>query len=145
MGSEKVSQNKELLQSQGITHIINCSGSEMANCFPNSFSYMTLNIQDNPTEDISTYFIQVAQFVESALSQSGKVLVHCMKGVSRSAAVVISYLMYKGGLSFQDALLHVKRCRPVCEPNLGFSVCLLEWERTCRNFHAQMKNAKLIS
>lgn len=50
---------------------------------------------------------------------SGKVLVHCHVGVSRSATLVLAYLMLKQNLSLVEAICAVKDNRGVI-PNRGF-------------------------
>lgn len=52
--------------------------------------------------------------------QEGVALVHCNAGVSRSAAIVIGYLMSREGLAFNAALALVKAARPAIRPNPGF-------------------------
>jgi hypothetical protein len=50
-------------------------------------------------------------------------LVHCQKGMSRSATIVLSYLMLANrGLSLMKALHYVKDRRPVVSPNQGGQV-----------------------
>ena len=49
-----------------------------------------------------------------------RVLVHCRAGVSRSATLVIAYLMKRHGMSLDDALAHVRAKRPRIAPNEGF-------------------------
>lgn len=41
-------------------------------------------------------------------------------GKSRSAAIVIAYLMYKYGVSPAEGLTQLRQGREVCGPNLGF-------------------------
>lgn len=60
---------------------------------------------------------------------TGGVLVHCQAGVSRSASVVIGYLMWKEQISYQEAYAAVKRCRPIIWPNDGFICQLQEFEQ----------------
>ncbi|GBG81190.1 hypothetical protein CBR_g31863 [Chara braunii] len=48
------------------------------------------------------------------------VLVHCFAGVSRSASVVVAYLMKKEKLSFKEAFLSLKKVHPHACPNQGF-------------------------
>lgn len=50
---------------------------------------------------------------------SGKVLVHCQVGVSRSATLVLAYLMLKQNLTLVEAVCAVKDKRGVI-PNRGF-------------------------
>jgi protein-tyrosine phosphatase len=52
--------------------------------------------------------------------KKGAVLVHCAAGVSRSASVVIYYIMRHFRWSFAKALAHVKAKRSVICPNDGF-------------------------
>lgn len=50
----------------------------------------------------------------------GSVLVHCAAGVSRSASIVIAYLMRNNGMNYTEAYALVKNKRFVICPNHGF-------------------------
>ena len=47
-------------------------------------------------------------------------LVHCGAGVSRSATVVIAYLMVKEQIGVEEAMAKVKAKRKCVDPNSGF-------------------------
>ena len=49
----------------------------------------------------------------------GKVLVHCGEGISRSATIVLAYLMIKCGFTAQESVKQVRRYRSIL-PNVGF-------------------------
>lgn len=53
------------------------------------------------------------------ISLLGKVLVHCHVGVSRSATLVLAYLMLKQKLTLVEAVCAIKDNRGVI-PNRGF-------------------------
>ena len=57
------------------------------------------------------------------------VLVHCYAGVSRSASVVIAYLMNQHGMSLKDAYQYVKNKRYFIKPNEGFRKQLVQFQR----------------
>merc|ERR1712045_1042313 len=52
----------------------------------------------------------------------------CNDGMSRSASLVIAYLMQKYGLDFKAALNHVQTRRFCVQPNDGFEQQLREFE-----------------
>ena len=54
------------------------------------------------------------------------------QGVSRSAAVVIAYLIYTHNMSYDSAFDLVRRKRACIKPNSGFVRCLQDWEKQWR-------------
>lgn len=63
--------------------------------------------------------------------QDGVVLVHCNAGVSRSASVVIGFLMCQEKMSFDEAFSAVKAARPYIQPNPGFMNQLKKYNPWC--------------
>lgn len=95
---------------QGITHIICVRQNIEAHYIrPQihdvSITYLTLDIADMVTENIIQFFPQVKQFIDEALQNNGKVLVHGNTGISRSATLVLAYIMEKYGLSCRYLVL----------------------------------------
>lgn len=127
LGAELAARDGAKLALEGVTHVINCAGIICANHHPASFTYLKLNLQDTAREDISAAFYDSLDFMHSALSSGGTVFVHCQHGVSRSATIVIAYLMWRDGLSYDDALDLVRLARPTINPNIGFACALLQW------------------
>ena len=54
---------------------------------------------------------------------------HCFAGVSRSATIVIAYLMQELGMSLVDAMQHVRKQRYFINPNDGFRRQLQAFQR----------------
>ena len=54
---------------------------------------MSIKAGDMPGYNLSQHFEETWQFIEEAREVKSKVLVHCVAGVSRSATIVIAYLM----------------------------------------------------
>jgi len=74
-----------------------------------------------------------ANFVKKALSKRrGCCVVHCAAGISRSATLVLGYLVLHGNQSLRDAFALLYRCRPCIWPNEGFMAALIELEREAR-------------
>ncbi len=56
-------------------------------------TYKRLTAKDDADEDIARHFEEAHDFITQALDTPSSVLVHCRAGISRSASIVISYLM----------------------------------------------------
>jgi protein-tyrosine phosphatase len=69
-----------------------------------------VNVEDEDEEPIHLYFKSSFDFIENALTESpeNKVLVHCAFGVSRSATIIVMFLMKHYRLEFEDAMEHVQ-------------------------------------
>lgn len=60
--------------------------------------------------------------------RGGRTLVHCVAGVSRSAAMVLGYLVKHRAMSLADAFALLRAARPAVRPNSGFFRQLIDWE-----------------
>jgi Leucine-rich repeat (LRR) protein len=115
LGGSCQAQNRRGLKTLGITHIINAAYVTPDQYFPEEFAYLILNWEDHVKQPILNDLPKCFEFIEKS-TQKGKVFVHCQAGVSRSASVVIAWLMYKRQLNFEEALTIVRRARPLVEP-----------------------------
>lgn len=77
---------------------------------------------------IETCFEDAFKLIDDALVQEKNVLIHCSRGISRSASVLIAYYMNKG-YSLSDAWRLVEEKRKIIEPNLGFMLKLQAYEQ----------------
>ncbi|XP_068968629.1 dual specificity protein phosphatase MPK-4 isoform X2 [Bombus flavifrons] len=105
-----------------------------------------IQVTDMPREDLLTHFEDSYEFIDHSLQQDEKILVHCYFGISRSATIVIAYLMKKYKKSFYDAFEAVKEKRRFVGPNAGFLAQLKLYEEMgfgVDNTNVQFKMYKL--
>jgi protein-tyrosine phosphatase len=73
---------------------------------------------------VSSYNMPIIElayhFINHAVEQGEKVLVHCMAGRSRSVSVVMYYLMRKHNIDSKEAYLLIRAKRQQASPNSAF-------------------------
>lgn len=126
ISSYQVAGDEEALNASNITHIVNTAADVCDNCFPEKFQYLTYYLKDANSEDITVLLYKTMEWIHEAINKGGRVLVHCREGVSRSATIVIAYLMWRFSLSFEAAHERIRQNRPICNPNTGFTCQLLQ-------------------
>jgi protein-tyrosine phosphatase len=87
--------------------------------YPELFRYMHINIQDRSDQYVATHFQQAHEFIDNAIANGGAALVHCEQGRSRSATIVISYLIARCNYTVEAAYNYSKSIRPIVAPNIG--------------------------
>ena len=119
-------KNRAKLREAGITHILVCA-QELPRAFASDSSlvYQQLPLADNPGQVIP--LDEALAFIDSCAAANGRCLVHCAAGGSRSASVVIAWVMRARRVGYDDALKAVRERRWV-EPNLGFETQLRAWQ-----------------
>ena len=122
-----IAENKEFIEKQNIKHVIDVSGCE--NSLEGYFEerhieYVSIYVLDTKTCNISEHFDRTFTIIKKALEKNESVLVHCNAGVSRSATIVIAYLMTYRRMDFKKAYNHVKKRRACINPNAGFTYFL---------------------
>lgn len=118
-----------LLASLGVTCVINCA-SELPNTpVPENVAYLRVPLVDHPSAALHQHLDTVADAIEEVRLQGGRTLVHCVAGVSRSAALVLGYLVKHRATPLADAFALVRAARPCVRPNSGFFRQLIDWEQ----------------
>uniref|UniRef100_A0A667WZM1 Dual specificity protein phosphatase n=1 Tax=Myripristis murdjan TaxID=586833 RepID=A0A667WZM1_9TELE len=138
IGDQQSAENQADLSRHRITHILNAAHSKRrgvpAIYEGMNITYMGIEAHDSCEFDMSVNFQAAADFIHRALSGGGKVLVHCHVGVSRSATLVLAYLMLKQKLTLVEAICAVKDNRGVI-PNRGFLRQLIRLDGELFGFH----------
>ncbi|KAH9520257.1 dual specificity phosphatase 19 [Bulinus truncatus] len=123
MGSQDVAHDLDTLRLHGVTHILNVA-SGIENLFPDLFTYLSLEFRDLPEFPIIQGFQKAINFIDDARKANGCVLVHCNAGISRSAAVVMAYLIKTERMTVNEAFSFLRSKRPAICPNPGFMIQL---------------------
>lgn len=69
----------------------------------------------------------LTEIIQNAITSGKKVLVHCQCGVSRSASLIVAYIMKYHEMSLNDAYSHLKHIAKDISPNMGLIFQLMEW------------------
>ena len=116
LGNEDTARDKNILKELNISNILICAeGCEPF--FSNEFKYKILYLDDDIEEDLLSWLKEGFDFIDSS---KDNVYIHCVMGISRSASVVIAYMMYKNKMKYDDAYDYVFNKRKVISPNSGF-------------------------
>jgi protein-tyrosine phosphatase len=95
LGNREDARDLLKLREAGVTHVVNCAY-ELPNYHEGSLEYLALKLHD-PDPRMIHCFDQAWAFIDAARKANGGVLVHCFAAVSRSPAIVLSYLCHLGG------------------------------------------------
>ncbi|KAL5564852.1 hypothetical protein UlMin_028016 [Ulmus minor] len=120
------------LQNLKITHILCLCSNEIGQSdsqYPDLFEYKNFSISDNEDANISSIFDEASSFIDYVEKIGGKVLVHCFEGRSRSATVVLAYLMLRKNFTLLEAWNTLKRVHRRAQPNDGFAKVLLNLDK----------------
>lgn len=87
---------------------------EITNYYPDEFVYHKFRIYDDNKENINSYLDDAYQTIIKYQSKCKKnIFIHCFMGASRSASIMIYYLMKKHKMKLEDALTFLKTKRDI--------------------------------
>jgi protein-tyrosine phosphatase len=156
LGSQADAQQRVQMEKLGITHIINATA-DLENNFESQnieitdeatgrivkqplFRYLRLPMNDTHDQPLLEQLNKAFEFIDNALAGEtlaglntvlgtpGKVLIHCQMGISRSASIVVAYIMRSFHCDLYNALAMVKSRRTQILPNPQFVKELANFE-----------------
>uniref|UniRef100_A0A1I8F013 Dual specificity phosphatase n=2 Tax=Wuchereria bancrofti TaxID=6293 RepID=A0A1I8F013_WUCBA len=86
-------------------------------------------LEDTPQASIYPLLDQQTDQIEAVIASGGNVLVHCVAGISRSAAICLAFLTKFRCKSLRQAYQLMAQKRPVVKPNIGFWRQLIAYEQ----------------
>ena len=123
------------LKQMGVRRVVNmCGEPRMAPPLPlyraEGIACGHFGIVDQPGQEILEVLGQAVAFLQAGADARALdwTLVHCEYGVSRSASVVLAFLMASEGISLKLAYDSVRAARPKILPNPGFWRALVVYE-----------------
>ena len=121
IGSLSSAKNIEELARLGITYVLTVariSGVEFE--YAENIRHLKIQIEDHPASNILSVSEECFGFIDAAVNNNSKILVHCASGISRSVTICTMYIMKRYALSAKVALAIIRECRPLANPNIGF-------------------------
>lgn len=91
-------------------------------------AHMIIELEDDASGDLLGVLDDGIAFIDEARTQGGKVLVHCLQGISRSGAVLVAYIMKTLCLRYDAALELARKDRSIIDISPGFAAQLGMWE-----------------
>ena len=79
-------------------------------------------------------FDKIISLIDKCDKEGKNILILCAKGISRSATIMIAYVMFRDNKNHNDAYNFVKSKRSVIEPNIGFCFQLETFNTQIHNF-----------
>ncbi|CAF4557985.1 unnamed protein product [Didymodactylos carnosus] len=128
LGTGHQATNWKVVRDLKLTHIVNISVEHQC-LFNDKIKYLHLELEDKEDVLLKDRFNESTRFIETAVeNSSGRILIHCNLGISRSCTVTLAYLMKTYNATLVEAFKYLRHKRPIVCPNLGFLSQLLEYE-----------------
>ena len=136
LGNSCNARNYYDMREDNIGLIVNSSPC-ISNYFMKEFEYLNIDVKDISGANILLHLddtvYKMAEYISD--NPTKNILVHCFMGSSRSATIIIAYLIKHHNYSLNDAMVYVKEKRMVVNLNKDFYTQLetFETEHKCRS------------
>lgn len=134
VGDELSAQDLEFVVSNKVTRVVNCAGRQVPNHWePIGVCYLTYYWVDADSQIIldqrNVIANEIFQFVEEALQATESVLVHSVRGQSRSCCALAAYMMRKYSWGLRKTMEFLSSRRPDVDLKPAFLQQLSGYER----------------
>ena len=123
LGDKYAARDEPYLIKNNIDTVVNCA--ESVNSSYKELKYLELKMYDKSKQKLFPKLEIAYKFIKK--NSKNNILIHCKKGKSRSAALVVFYLMKENGWDYDTCIKYIRKRRSVANPNRGFKEQLKEY------------------
>ncbi len=123
LGDSIAASNEAYLKSFDIDTVINCADKLVSEY--KDLKFMELKLYDDWDQKLFPKFEIAYKYIK--LHSKKNILIHCGAGVSRSASLVIFYIMKEKNWDFETSYEYCKERRPIVQPNSNFQEQLIDY------------------
>ncbi len=112
LGNVSAAKDNELLKNLNITHVLTIEDRSLdSSQYKVLEKYKFKKLADMHNCNILEVLEECLEFIDEAIKESKNILVHCYMGMSRSATLVMAYIMAREKQSVKKTLDQVKKQR----------------------------------
>ena len=123
LGDKKAAGDEANLLKNNIKAVVNCAQGCVSEY--NEIKFIELNLLDDENQSILPKFDIAYAFIKEHSNHN--ILIHCKEGRSRSASLVVFYLMKEKGWDYDTSIKFIRKKRRSAHPNSGFKKQLKEY------------------
>ena len=123
LGDKKAAGDEANLLKNNIKAVVNCAQGCVSEY--NEIKFIELNLLDDENQSIFPKFDIAYSFIKEHSNHN--ILIHCKEGRSRSASLVVFYLMKEKGWDYDTSIKFIRKKRRSAHPNSGFKKQLKEY------------------
>ena len=124
LGDVLAAENETYLKSFNISVVINCAYEHISE-YEDLKAY-ELKLTDHYPQQLFPIFEEAYEIIKN-YNEKSKIFIHCMSGVSRSASLVIFYIMKEKKWDYDKSFEFVQKIRTFINPNSDFVNQLKEY------------------
>lgn len=127
LGSAYNAASHRVIDQYNIKYVINAT-KEISNYHEsdNNLEYVRYALYDNNTHSIKKYLEESYKWITEKREKTGNILIHCYMGASRSASIVIYYLMKEHKYTFDEAVTFLRNKRSIVNPTFKLTTDLAQ-------------------
>lgn len=133
LGNKRASENTKWLKEEGIAVVFNAT-KDIPFCTMIKKQYripVDDNLQPEEIRNMTLWSQEAVYKVIQEHNQGHNILIHCLAGMQRSAAIMAMFLIATRGYTAEQAITHVQGIRPIAfRPQANFRESITEFYKT---------------
>jgi len=104
LANENAARSWDILRDHGIKRVLNVAKGAKMPFGDQGIEYLYVPLDDNLSQRLHDALRPCLEFIQSSVDAELPLVVHCVSGLSRSASIIVAFLMHSRKLSCDEAM-----------------------------------------